>query len=147
MTATRKCKKCGEVKPEAAFYLRLDTLTRRGACKKCHAKQKRDKIFTNLRQSIREKLRSAKRKGYGVHVSWQEVVELYYKQDCKCSLTARHIDFTRATNLSIDRIDSSKPYTKDNIQLVCRAANYAKHTLSQDDFIQLCKEVVANARK
>lgn len=35
---------------------------------------------------------------------------------------------------SIDRIDSKKPYTKDNIQFTSRTLNYAKHTMSDSSF-------------
>jgi hypothetical protein len=35
-------------------------------------------------------------------------------------------------NLSVDRIDSSLPYQKGNIQLVCLALNYAKNTWTND---------------
>ena len=44
-------------------------------------------------------------------------------------------------NASIDRIDSSKGYTKDNIQIVTKTINLAKRSLSDDDFIQMCLEV------
>jgi len=37
---------------------------------------------------------------------------------------------------SVDRIDSSKPYTKDNIQFVSRTINYAKNSMSHQD---MCK--------
>jgi len=57
------------------------------------------------------------------------------------------INFTNKNKLSIDRIDSSKGYVEGNIQLVCRAVNYAKHALSQQEFIELCKEVVAFTSK
>ena len=35
---------------------------------------------------------------------------------------------------SIDRIDSSKGYTPDNIQIVCCAYNMGKKNMSDDDF-------------
>lgn len=39
---------------------------------------------------------------------------------------------------SIDRIDSSKGYTTDNIQWVCLIAQYAKNVFSNQDVIQFC---------
>lgn len=44
-------------------------------------------------------------------------------------------------NLSIDRIDSSKGYTMDNVQLVDKKINMMKGTLSNEEFIDLCKKV------
>ena len=45
-------------------------------------------------------------------------------------------------NISVDRIDSQKDYTIDNIQLVCQIYNYMKWDLKQDDFVKYCKHVV-----
>ena len=46
------------------------------------------------------------------------------------------------TNASIDRIDPSLSYTKENVQLVCLAANVAKNDLSSDMFVFLCQAIV-----
>lgn len=46
------------------------------------------------------------------------------------------------TNVSIDRIDSNKGYTKDNVQLVCSAINFMKSNLSLNDFIMYCESVI-----
>jgi hypothetical protein len=45
------------------------------------------------------------------------------------------------TNVSIDRIDSTKGYTIDNVQLVCVVLNIAKSNLPQNDYIDWCKKV------
>lgn len=42
---------------------------------------------------------------------------------------------------SIDRIDSSKPYLKENVQLVVFMYNVCKSEFSHDDVIQFCKSV------
>ena len=41
--------------------------------------------------------------------------------------------------ISVDRIDSSKGYTKDNIQLTLADVNIMKWNTSDDDFIATCK--------
>lgn len=46
------------------------------------------------------------------------------------------------TNLSIDRIDSSKGYTKDNVQLVTMAANQMKNDLTLDELIVMCSNIM-----
>lgn len=65
----------------------------------------------------------------------------------KCNLTGRELIYGYTVNIndctcSIDRIDSDKPYTIDNIQIVHKNVNMCKQSLSQTDFIELCKEVV-----
>ncbi len=62
-----------------------------------------------------------------------------------CSLTGRSIDLMKPASYQLDHII---PRSKgglsniDNCQLLCKAANQAKHDLSLEEFIQLCKEVV-----
>ena len=51
------------------------------------------------------------------------------------------------TNLSVDRIDSAKGYSKDNVQLVCMAANQMKNDLSMEEFINMCASVLALERE
>lgn len=46
------------------------------------------------------------------------------------------------TNVSIDRIDSSKGYTKDNIWLICSAVNFMKSNLNLEEFKQYCQAVI-----
>lgn len=43
---------------------------------------------------------------------------------------------------SLDRIDSSKDYTKDNIQFVSLIAQYAKNRFSEKELFEFCKAVV-----
>lgn len=42
---------------------------------------------------------------------------------------------------SIDRIDSTKGYTEDNVQWVIWVVNDAKSNMSMDDFLGLCKDI------
>jgi len=42
---------------------------------------------------------------------------------------------------SVDRIDSSKPYTPDNIHFVCLIANYAKNSFTEKELIDFCEAV------
>ena len=51
------------------------------------------------------------------------------------------------TNLSVDRIDSTKGYSKENVQLVCMAANQMKNDLSMEEFINMCESVLALERE
>ena len=44
-------------------------------------------------------------------------------------------------NISVDRIDSNKDYSKDNIQLVGAIINRIKSDLSNDEFTEICNMV------
>ena len=75
--------------------------------------------------------------------------ELWLKQQGKCAIS--NIDMTYIfncgrvpTNVSIDRIDSTKGYTINNIQLVCMACNQMKSDLSEYKLYEFCKAIVNN---
>jgi hypothetical protein len=65
--------------------------------------------------------------------------DMYLRQDGKCAITGMPIDLT--TDASVDRIDSMKGYTKDNIWWVKKEINLMKNNLSLEEFILLCKMV------
>ena len=77
---------------------------------------------------------------------------LWEKQDGKCALTGMQMTYKFYegrvnTNLSVDRIDSTKGYSKDNVWLVCMAANQMKNDLSMEEFVEMCEAVVAEERE
>lgn len=84
-------------------------------------------------------------------ITIEDMWNQYLKQDKKCALTKLPIFFadsqrrpTIEQTASIDRIDSNKGYTIDNIQVVHKDINRMKNWYSQDRFIEICKLVAAN---
>lgn len=65
------------------------------------------------------------------------------QQDYSCALTGRDIYFNseRDKTVSLDRIDSSKGYIKNNIQWLHKEINMFKHKWGQEKFISMCYEV------
>lgn len=51
------------------------------------------------------------------------------------------LDFYGKNMPSLDRIDSYKDYTIDNVQWVNQKINFMKQSLTDEDFIKTCKEV------
>jgi hypothetical protein len=47
-----------------------------------------------------------------------------------------------ATNISIDRIDSSAGYVRGNVQFVCDVVNRMKQDLPQNEFFVWCRRVL-----
>lgn len=47
----------------------------------------------------------------------------------------------RVRNASLDRIDSGRPYSRDNVHLVCSAANVMKAQLDMAEFVRVCRLV------
>jgi|19_taG_2_1085344.scaffolds.fasta_scaffold03178_10 hypothetical protein len=66
------------------------------------------------------------------------LVELWKKQNGLCSITKYPMIHgpNSLFSASIDRINSDKGYTKDNVQLVCQAINFAKNKFSNEDMIE-----------
>lgn len=81
-------------------------------------------------------------------ISKKDVWDQFIKQDRKCALTKLDIQFgnktKKNTTASVDRIDNTKGYTVDNIQIVHKYINRMKVCHSQDFFIYLCKLVSHN---
>lgn len=74
---------------------------------------------------------------------------LFLKQERKCALSGIVLTFPKSGNkedmkastASLDRIDSSKGYLKDNVQWVHKDINRMKNVYSQEYFINMCKAV------
>jgi len=88
----------------------------------------------------------AMERNYKFLITIQQAWNLFIEQNRTCALSGIPIVFSKTsdstqTTASLDRIDSSKNYTLDNIQWVHRKVNFMKHTLLQEEFIKLCKKV------
>jgi hypothetical protein len=75
-----------------------------------------------------------------------DVADLMEMQSYRCALTGWDIEFPESGHpqkapASLDRIDSKKPYTKENTQIVTRQVNMMKQQYSQEDFIKVCRAV------
>jgi hypothetical protein len=86
---------------------------------------------------------SAKRRNLPFNMTIKDIEEVYHSQDGKCRFTGVDLTFPKTSKgsdytASIDRIDSSKGYNKDNIQLVYKSINIMKMALPDDEFIRLC---------
>lgn len=82
----------------------------------------------------------------------QENVDLFnfYSKVCDkpvCYLTGRKIDLENTSSYHLDHIVPRAKggiNTIENIGLATKEANFAKHDMKLNDFIQLCKEVCEN---
>lgn len=100
--------------------------------------------------------RYSKTKKREFNLNIEDVYNLWIKQNKKCALSGLNIDFKNINNkttrnkfdlvctASLDRIDSKKDYTLDNIQLVHKDINMMKKEYNQEYFINLCKAVTKN---
>lgn len=107
------------------------------------------------RHFARAKLRAEKRK-IQFNITKEDIKTKLKEQNCKCTYSGLKVKFgtdnIKSNNpASIDRIDSKIGYIKSNIQIVHKDINFLKLTLSEEKFLEICKQVteylkVKNAR-
>lgn len=61
---------------------------------------------------------------------------------CHYTGNALVLESNKWNTISLDRLDSSKGYTINNVVYCCSFVNLMKHTLSYDNFIESCKTIV-----
>jgi hypothetical protein len=154
---TLRCKMCGNVlnshwKYKTCASCRDDVL----ALRKLKAKEK-TKNSPGLIGLLKARIASALRrelgnKKYAGDLTMSFLLELHDRQNGKCALSGRSLSLGSIelnkfdpNVISLDRIDSTKGYTKGNVQFVTYCANMAKWKLTQEDFIGLCRDVVKQA--
>jgi hypothetical protein len=148
------CTKCSSYKDENNFRTRTQSIKRNGKhtiCKNCEEELKKEKIkevgeFTYFITNI---LKSCKGRNKEYNLDLDYIIDLYVEQCGKCKIsnilmTYKHCSETlnSSTNISIDRIDSSKGYIKGNIQLLTSWANTMKNSKSTKELIEMCKSIV-----
>jgi len=91
--------------------------------------------------------RGSKKQHFG-DVTIEQMYNLWIHQDKKCALSGVSIGFYDDGinhTCSIDRIDSLKEYTIDNIQLVHKDVNLMKNKFDNQYFISMCKKIAGGA--
>lgn len=148
------CTKCGAIRNTIEF------IKGKNLCKSCGliAAAKNRKSVTKEKWLLRRKMYAEKnyinwirilliscrknkknqRRGIKCDVQLQNLTSLYERQDGKCALTG--IIMTNKQHdlaaISIDRIDSSRDYTTENVQLVCKAINLAKNSCTNQQMVE-----------
>lgn len=131
---------------------------RRYICRECYKKhqQERNKNLDDQKRLLKIlKWRflgardRAKRHNIEFSITEKDLIELWKEQEGLCALTKIPMTYTlqegrNNTNISIDRIDSTKGYIKDNIQLVCMAVNQMKSDLTMPELVFFCKNIIDN---
>ena len=80
---------------------------------------------------------------------FEDVVEVWKAQGGLCRYSnvpiqyKRHQRYTGENTASLDRIDSSKGYTPENIQVISRIANVMKNNATEQELISFAKGVLA----
>lgn len=105
------------------------------------------KLFHDIKHNAKKRAKKLK-----IEITLNDIKDLYNKQKGLCVFTGKKM--TRLAyqkkgdqhiinnwNISVNRIDSTKGYTKDNIQLVCAIINRMKTDLSDNQFLLICEKI------
>lgn len=109
-------------------------------------------VFSPYRKHFNSARSRSMKKCIDFEIELDDLHRLWCNQDGKCALSGIDLLLSKKTSdslknpfmASLDRIDSSKGYTKDNIQWVCWIGQLAKHTFNTDDINKFCAEYCRN---
>lgn len=154
------CYRCQTWKPVADFYPdKIAKVGLRGRCKQCD-KHDVNSLHTNsLDRALKNLLIRHKSNGrngskrrqaftYEGEITLETLHGMWYEQDGKCAVTGvpmTHIQgegFRVWTNVTIDRINPDIGYVIENTRLVCRAVNYMKAAMTDEQMFQWCRAIL-----
>jgi hypothetical protein len=150
-TEPKECTMCHEIKDAEHFYSHKNNSD--GLCSHCKAcdsiRTKALKDNRTIEQFLRYRhpntRNNAKNRGIPFDIDVNDLMNLWDEQRGLCALTGVQMTHKSAGiyNCSIDRIDSSKGYTIDNIQLVSVIAQILKW----DNDVETLKLLMKHIRK
>lgn len=158
------CYKCTLYKPVDEFDnspQESDVFYREGKDKRCKCCKKDQYLKRRLTNRGRKDLNRlllerwhgakdrAKKNNLEIDFDIEYLRSLWDKQNGKCAISGLEMTYEMfkgrvPTNISVDRIDSSKGYIKGNVQLVCMAVNQMKNELSLEDLLYFCDSIIKN---
>jgi hypothetical protein len=119
-----------------------------GKCLVCERNSSRYKTRSVVREMLKSARRRSRKEGWEIDINEDFIKSLNERQEGRCIYTNAVLEWDRIPNqgridnrASIDRIDSKKGYTTDNVQLVTDRINWAKGDLAHSKFLELCKTV------
>ena len=95
---------------------------------------------------------NAKRRKKDFNLTIEFLQELWDRQGGRCAISGLPIEHInkkvyQGQTASLDRIDSSKGYTEDNVQWVHKTINFMKLEMTTKEFVSMCKIVSNNQDK
>jgi len=112
---------------------------------------RKQNIFSPFKSLIRNIKNRCKNGKTEYHITIEDLKDLWDKQDGRCFYSGIKMNLPKNSNgfkgkplmenCSVDRIDSNKPYQRDNIVLCCYGANIGKGIWNKEEYIYFCKLV------
>lgn len=148
-----RCTKCGEYKPQSQYYFSKTWGKHYRSCKKCHGILNNAAIKKKGDNDPRYRLWlssyiGAKTRGLEHTISPSDI-----PTPRACPLLGMVLSYKRGTKsgkhrvalnaATIDRIDNSRGYTPDNIQVISWRANRTKSNMTPAELVRLAHGILA----
>lgn len=160
MNGTKYCRSCETTKDVSKFHADKSTndglQTYCGVCKIRALNMSSSKFEGFIKKLFTDLKKNATKRNIIVKIKLSDILDLYKKQNGRCAYTdvlmttdripKENSRLTNPNNISVDRIDSTLPYTKQNIQLVCVVINLVKYDLSENNFLSMCAKVALSQK-
>jgi len=159
---TKICSRCKKDLPLSKEFFHVSKFLADGFnshCKDCRkgTYYKRREPVQDLKRLLTERFSDLKtrtkkkRVKYDIALDFdvEYLLELWVEQSGRCAIsgikmTSLLYEGHIKTNVSIDRVDSNKGYSKSNIQLVCSIVNKMKLDMTKEELMFYCKEILRN---
>lgn len=151
-TNSKSCSKCGEIKGISLFFKHSQTSDGYHSwCKPCckdgnnKSRQKKYSTFNGRIPTFLLSCRkNALKRQNEFSITREDLIEMWEKQSGLCcytgiEMTTRPLFFN---SVSVERVNNSIGYTKENTILVCRVINSMKSSMSGKEFFYFCNSVV-----
>lgn len=146
-----KCRcSCGNINNVKSPCLRRGEIKSCGKCKEHYNWKGYEEISGNYFNSVKK---GAEVRNIKFSLTIEDLWNLYIKQSRKCAISnidiffvRSHTSFHKTQTASLDRIDSNKDYTLDNIQWVHKMVNKLKREYDQEVFIYWCNKITSNSK-
>ena len=102
-----------------------------------------------FRKTLKGKFNGWKNSAIRRNIKWNISLEDLKNLPLICYYTGKGLTLkTKQENsISLDRLDSSKPYQKDNVVFCCEIINRMKWELAESEFIKICKNILEAQNK
>lgn len=139
---------CGNLFEKTRFYLQTRKNMHCGNHhnRADHSKKSKFEPYEDIKSEYMKTYKyNADGRRLSFNLTAQQIWDLYLKQDRKCALSGVPISFKKdpihGKTASLDRIDSSKGYELDNVQLVHKKVNLAKWDTPENEFFEMIKNI------
>lgn len=159
------CRACKQDLPEKNFGPRWKKMVDgrldgyKPICAACEKEKNQKSRHANYSNYLKYLLGKAKQRNvpFNRDLTANVLIELFKQQGGLCAVSNLPLTWTydeghaqsgnrRGTNISIDRIDSAGPYSKNNVRLVCDRVNKIKSNMNDDDLYFWCAQIASSMR-